>query len=198
MTLKKTAAFALTMAVTLALALPVLAQGMMGGIRYGTTSATAPNMEGTAQDEAAGADLWSKLKAGSVKCADLKDDDFDVIGDYFMGIMAGGTSAHAAMNDAMTGRMGEDGEKLMHIAMGKRASGCDTSAAFPGGAGAGPWSMMAGSPVRGVGMMYGGVSATAAWPVPFHQMAFVTIALVWIALILSIFALFTWLMKQKK
>src|SRR3990167_9403238 len=46
-----------------------------------------------------------------------------------MGQMAG--DSHAAMNAMMIQAHGEDGEEQIHIVMGKRLSGCDTSAAFP-------------------------------------------------------------------
>jgi putative membrane protein len=59
----------------------------------------------------------------------LSDGDFGSLGEYFMGQMMGGS--HFAMNQMMVAAMGEDGEEQMHSVMGKRLSGCDTSAAFP-------------------------------------------------------------------
>ncbi|MDP3957571.1 MAG: hypothetical protein Q8Q10_03670 [bacterium] len=112
--------------VVLAVGLPASAQ-MMGG-RAVTPADTAE----TVQDEAEGKAVWDKLQNKQVACKDLKDDDFDVLGDFFMGNMMGVN--HASMNDWMAERLGEDGEKQMHIAMGKRLSGCDTSAIFPQGA----------------------------------------------------------------
>ena len=56
-----------------------------------------------------------------------------MLGEYFMGQMAG--DSHAAMNAMMIQAHGEDGEEQIHIVMGKRLSGCDTSAAFPVGSG---------------------------------------------------------------
>ena len=46
-----------------------------------------------------------------------------------MGQMMG--TSHSAMDTLMTQRIGADNERLMHIALGKRLSGCDTSAVFP-------------------------------------------------------------------
>src|SRR3989339_2047081 len=89
----------------------------------------AQMMGGT--DEAAGKAVWDKLQNKQVVCKDLKDDDFDVLGDFFMGNMMG--SNYAYMNQLMTQRLGENGEKQMHITMGKRLSGCDTNASFPQG-----------------------------------------------------------------
>lgn len=107
------------------------AQGMMGGNQNpGPADSTSSS---TTQDEAAGKAVWDKLQNKQVTCSDLKDDDFDVLGDFFMGNMMG--SSHDSMNQLMAQRLGDDGEKQMHIALGKRLSGCDTNAALPNGAG---------------------------------------------------------------
>ena len=102
---------------------------MMGGI-------TAPSSTETAQtikDEAEGKVVWDKLQDNQVACKDLTDDNFDVLGDFFMGNMAGAN--HASMNIMIAQRLGDAGEKLMHVAIGKRLSGCDVTAAYPLGAG---------------------------------------------------------------
>lgn len=91
----------------------------------------AQMMGGT--DEVAGKAVWDKLQNKQISCSNLKDDDFDVLGDFFMGNMMG--SSHAYMNQLMTQRLGENGEKQMHIVMGKRLSGCVTNASLPQGAG---------------------------------------------------------------
>ena len=125
--------------VVFAMAVPVANAQMMGGAQganmmnaaSGTAVTSSADTAATAQDEAAGKAIWEKLQNKTTACADLKDDDFDVLGDYFMGNMMGGS--HAQMNAVMKSRLGDDGEKQMHIAMGKRLSGCDTSAAFPAG-----------------------------------------------------------------
>lgn len=99
----------------------------------GRPTASPSEQSSTQQDEAAGKAVWDKLQNKQVTCKDLKDDDFDVLGDFFMGNMMG--SNHASMNQMMAQRLGDNGEKQMHIAMGKRLSGCDTSVSFPQGAG---------------------------------------------------------------
>ena len=83
----------------------------------------------TIKEEAEGKELWSKLQAKEVVCADLNDEQYGILGEYFMGTMAG--KSHAAMNAMMIQMHGEDGEEQIHIVMGKRLSGCDTLAAFP-------------------------------------------------------------------
>src|SRR3989344_5194549 len=86
-------------------------------------------VEHTAREEQEGKDLWNKLQAKEVVCADLNDEQYGVLGEYFMGQMS--RDFHAAMNAMMIQAHGEDGEEQIHIVMGKRLSGCDTSAAFP-------------------------------------------------------------------
>ena len=83
----------------------------------------------TVREEAEGKELWNKLQAKEVACENLSDEQYGVLGEYFMGTMAG--KSHAAMNAMMIQVHGEDGEEQIHVAMGKRLSGCDSSAAFP-------------------------------------------------------------------
>ena len=86
----------------------------------------------TAQDEAAGKAIWDKLQDKQLSCGNLTDDQFDVLGDFFMGNMMGAN--HDYMNELMAQRLGDNGEKQMHITLGKRLSGCDSNASFPKGA----------------------------------------------------------------
>src|SRR3989344_8601479 len=104
-------------------------------------------VEHTAREEQEGKELWDQLQAKKIACTDLDDEQFGVLGEYFMGQMAG--DSHAAMNAMMIQAHGEDGEEQIHIVMGKGLSGCDTSAAFP--AISGGWMPM-------MNMMWGG------WP----------------------------------
>jgi hypothetical protein len=106
----------------------VRAQGMMG--QFFNSSNTSADVTSTAKDEAEGKVVFDKLQSKQLTCQKLTDDDFDVLGDYYMGQMAGSTTAHAQMNARMTRMMGENGEKQMHIALGKRLSGCNTGAAY--------------------------------------------------------------------
>src|SRR3989344_9264140 len=86
-------------------------------------------VEHTLREEQEGKVLWNKLQAKETTCENLNDEQFGVLGEYFMGQMAG--ESHAAMNTMMIQAHGEDGEKQIHIVMGKRLSNCDTSVAFP-------------------------------------------------------------------
>lgn len=83
----------------------------------------------TQDEEQAGKALWEKFSNKEISCSDLKDDDFDSLGEYFMGKMLG--QNHAAMNLMMMQMHGAEGERQMHIVMGKRFSGCDEKAVYP-------------------------------------------------------------------
>ena len=107
-------------------------------------------VEHTAREEQEGKGLWDTLQAKEIACENLSDEQFGVLGEYFMGQMAG--ESHAAMNAMMIQAHGEDGEEQIHIIMGKRLSGCNTSAAFP--AISGGWMPM-------MNMMWGGWSIIA-------------------------------------
>ena len=104
----------------------------------------------TAQEEAEGKAIWLKLTAKETECAALSDEDFERLGEYFMGQMMG--DAHPAMNAMMERMLGEEGEEQMHVVMGKRLSGCDPTAAYPAG-GRGFMPMMQ--------MMWGGWSSSS-------------------------------------
>ena len=111
----------------------------------------------TAREEAEGKVVWEKLQTKQTTCADLSEEDFSVLGEYFMGQMIG--TSHEAMNTMMEQMMGKEGEEQMHVVMGKRLSGCDTSAAIPS-QGVGFMPMMQ--------MMMGGLPAgQAGWSSPF-------------------------------
>lgn len=188
----KRLALAAAVAGSLLLAAPALAQGMMGW--YGNGGGDASRI---AAEEASGKAVWDRLQSKQISCGDLRDDDFEVLGDYFMGLMMG--SAHASMDAAMDARLGTSGNTQMHVAMGKRMSGCDTSASYPQG---GAFPMMG---AYGGGMMgWAGTNGGYGWPAAgawtwLHVLACViTVALVWTALVLSIIALAKWIGKQKK
>src|SRR3990167_10901883 len=129
------------------------AQGMMGFSGSSPDNATIQSQQ---QEEQEGKKFLDNLKNKTVICSQLKDADFEKIGEYFMGQSIGDTSRHIAMNGMMKSMMGEQGEEQMHIVWGKRGSGCDTSAAFPSqGAGFVPMMQMmmgrGGNPIMGYG-----------------------------------------------
>jgi len=179
---------------------------MMGG--FSNTSVDWDEVvEHTAREEQEGKELWNKLQAKEVVCADLNDEQHGVLGEYFMGQMAG--DSHAAMNAMMIQAQGEDGEEQIHIVMGKRLSGCDTSAAFPaisGGwmpmmnmmltpwrssTGWGGWSSPFGSNNSTNNMMNFGFG-------PFGGFGWIFMILWWVLIIAGIVALIKWLTSQSR
>src|SRR3989344_9439018 len=101
---------------------------IMGGFSSSSADWDAV-VEHTTREEQEGKEVWDKLQTNEFACENLSDEQFGVLGEYFMGQMAG--DSHAAMNAMMIQTHDEEGEEQIHIVMGKRLSGCDTSAAFP-------------------------------------------------------------------
>ena len=116
---------------------PSASAQMMGGFSNSSADWNAV-VEHTAREEQEGKELWDKLQAKEIACENLNDEHYGVLGEYFMGQMAG--DSHATMNAMMIQTHGEEGEEQIHIVMGKRLSSCDTSTAFP--AGSGGWMPM--------------------------------------------------------
>jgi putative membrane protein len=135
-------------------------------------SIAAPAM-GSAAEEQQGAQLLQNLQTGKTSCKVLKTNDFELIGEFVMGRMAGSTTAHDAMNSQITRSMGSDGERQAHVFMGKRFAGCATGAAP---AALGPMIGMMGAGMMGTangggnyGMMRspdgsGNFGTNGAWP----------------------------------
>jgi len=133
------------------------AQGMMGNRTSSPSSITSNDH--TVQEEAEGKKVLEKLQAKQLECKNLTNENFGTLGEYFMGQMTG--DSHEAMNNMMIRMIGEQGEEQMHVVMGKRLSGCNTSAQLPqNGVGFTPMmNMMTGSlfsPWSFGGMMGGG------------------------------------------
>ena len=168
---------------------------MMGGFSNSSVDWDAV-VEHTLREEQEGKELWNKLQAKEVVCTNLNDGQFGVLGEYFMGQMAG--DSHAAMNAMMIQTHGEEGEEQIHIVMGKRLSGCDTSAAFP--AGSGGWMPM-------MNMMWGGGSSPFGGNNSTNNMmnfgfgtiggfGWIFMALWWVLIIAGIVAIIKWLTSQ--
>ena len=164
----------------------VFAQGMMGWNGNTNQAADTVASDQTAKEEAEGKALWDKLQSKQTTCAALTDDNFDKLGDYFMGLMMGGN--HASMNESMKERIGDAGETQMHIAMGKRLSGCDPAAAYPS-QGSSFVPMMGWSSMHGGA--YGRLGSFGWFGYGF------TIVLVWTLLILGIIVLAKSITKKK-
>ena len=101
-----------------------------------------------------------------------------------MGQSIGNTQRHALMNQMMANMMGEEGEEQMHVAMGKRLSGCEPNAQVPSnGVGFMPMMWTVGG---GGNPMMGGWNG-------FGILGWLPMLLFWILLILSVVALFRYL-----
>lgn len=86
--------------------------------------APAPAPASTASEQREGQGLLRSIESGRSSCSDLATADFERIGEYVMGRMAGSTSAHEQMNELMRSMMGARSEEQMHVFMGKRFSDC--------------------------------------------------------------------------
>ncbi|MDO8649269.1 MAG: SHOCT domain-containing protein [Candidatus Peregrinibacteria bacterium] len=171
---------------------------------YAQEAVMAPSDDHTAQEEAEGKEIWQKMERDEVGCKDLTDEQFAALGEFFMGEMTG--DAHEAMNAMMTRMMGEEGEEEMHVAMGKRMSGCGGGGSLPMG--------NAGMMMPMMGMMGGGwnsaspmmgswsngyapdtMSSMMGYGLGFAPFGFLFMILWWVLIIAGIFALVKWLSR---
>lgn len=136
--------------------------------------------------------MGHRLQAKKITCAELADDDFGVLGEYFMGQMLG--ASHKAMNDMMTQMMGEKGEVEMHVVMGKKLSGCDSSAAFPlQGTGFMPMMM---NMMGGFGFNNSNNMMTSFGYGTWGWFGWIFMILWWVLVLAAIVALIKWLLNQ--
>jgi putative membrane protein len=175
------------------------AQGMIGFPNLSIDNATIQSQQ---QEEQEGKKFLDDLNNKTIVCSQLNDSDFEKIGEYFMGQSIGDTSRHIAMNEMMKRMLGEKGEEQAHSAMGKRLSGCDTSAALPT-ENAGFWPMM---------NMMGGWSSSSKlnqtnnnpmmWNFGNNPMGWgfgfgwIFMLIFWVLIIAGIIALIKWFMAQ--
>lgn len=137
----------------------------------------------TAIEVAEGKVVFEQMQSKEKTCTDLSDEQFASLGEYYMDQMAG--TSHQAMNTMMEQMISKDGEEQMHVAMGKRLSGCDTSAAFP-------------SQSIGFMPMMGGVNMIGGNMMNFGFMSFgwVFMILWWVLIIVGIVILVKWFASQ--
>jgi putative membrane protein len=155
-------------------------------------------------------EVWQKLQDQKVACADLTDEDFGVLGEYFMGNMKG--DAHASTNAMIEGVLGHDGEEQVHVVMGKRFSGCDESAVYTGeGNGSLPMiNMMLGVPA---GVLSGSDGVERSSPFEFNKknnfmmnlgfthfggLGLVFMIFWWILILAGIVTVIDWLMNRHR
>ncbi len=170
---------------------------MMGG--FSNSSADWDEVvKHTLREEKEGKEFWDKLQTKAIACADLNDKQYGSLGEYFMGQIAG--NSHAAMNAMMIQAHGEDGEEQIHIVMGRRLSGCDTSASFSAGSNGwvpmmnmmwGGWSSPFGNNSTNNNMMNFGFGS-------FGSFGWIFMILWWVLIITGIVALIKWLTSQSR
>ena len=98
---------------------------MMRGITPVQQTNIVPSEQGL-QDIQTGQELYNKFQSKQVTCSELKDADFEKIGEYLMDRSFGGnTNAHIQMNNNMKQMMGENAEEQMHIRLGENATQCN-------------------------------------------------------------------------
>ena len=152
----------------------------------------------TAKEEAEGKEIWEKLQAKQITCAQLSEGDFEALGEYYMGRMMG--SSHEAMNEMIERRLGKEGEEEMHAAMGKQMSGCDMTAAYPAGSGDFMSMMHSGS--------FGGFGHFGGWGMMGYGPSYsfghagwfggLLMLVVWVLLIVGFVASVKWLLAQTR
>lgn len=156
-------------------------------------------VEHTIREDKEGKELWDKIQAKEINCTDLTDEQFGVLGEYFMGQMTG--ESHAAMNAMMIQMHGNGGEEQIHIVMGKRLSGCDTSAVFSSAWGVwmpmmqmmfAPWQSFTWGGGRWSSMMWG----TNPMDWGFGLFGGIFMILWWVLIVFGIIALIKWLMNK--
>lgn len=91
-------------------------------MRFNNQNTTSSTNDHTEKEEKEGQKVWEKLQKGILKCDKLKDEDYQVLGEYFMGLQL--KENHQAANQMMVRMMGEKGEREAHINLGKKLSGC--------------------------------------------------------------------------
>src|SRR3989339_748573 len=179
-----------------------LAQGMMDN--WGSSPSSITSDDHTAREEVEGKEIWEKLQAKQLECNNLTDEQYGSLGEYFMGQSIGNTQRHALMNQMMTNMMGEEGEEEMHVAMGKRMSGCEPDAAIP-------QSMMSSGMMQlmiGSGMMDNWLNSSAfnnyftnpssMFDFGFASFGWIFMILFWVLVIVGIVALIKWIANQNK
>ena len=163
-------------------------------IPFPTSISYAQENNHTAREEAEGKIIWEKFQNKETSCENLSDENFGALGEYFMGQMVG--DSHEAMNTMMERMMGKEGEEQMHIVMGKRLSGCNTSAQVPqSGSGYMPMMWMMGSGMLPQAKGGGNLMMGYGWN-GFNTFGWLFMIFFWLLLILGVIALFRYLSKS--
>lgn len=94
------------------------------GLLFLVAVAAAPAPAALAQGEDSGRAILNAVEEGDRACGDVSRGEFEAVGEYLMGRMAGGPGAHRDMDGMMRSLMGARGERAAHTQMGQRFAGC--------------------------------------------------------------------------
>lgn len=103
---------------------------MMGSYQN-QTSPSQSELQDEQNMQKAGQQIWDALQSGKTSCKKLTNDDFEKLGEYFMGQVAGSVENHVYWDRNIQQMMGDQGDSQMHIAWGERGSGCFANAVIP-------------------------------------------------------------------
>lgn len=169
----------LTFVLALIFVSPTNAQ-MMG---FGTDQVTNSEIQAQQQEEQEGKDLLERLNNKSISCQNLTNEDFEKIGEYYMGQSISDVSRHLTVNNRMKSMMGDSGEEQVHTTWGKRGSNCDSSV------------VMSLNTEGGVLPMMGFYSGTMNWNGGWGVLGILCIVF-WLVVFVDLVLLGVWLWKQ--
>ena len=127
-TMKFSVIFLLLCINTLLLPFTSASAQMMGGRGpvmqgYGYVISVTPSPQDV-NDINTGKDLFTKFQNKQVSCNNIKDDDFEKIGEYVMQQRFTDIGQHVQVDNNIKQMMGEQAEEQMHIRLGRNATGC--------------------------------------------------------------------------
>ncbi len=108
---------------------PSFAQ-MMGSYQ-GQTPLSQSDIQSEQDMQNAGLQIYQNLQNKKITCQNLTSQDFEKLGEYFMGQAAGSTENHVYWDNELQQMMGKQGDTQMHIVWGERGSGCLSNAPIP-------------------------------------------------------------------
>lgn len=103
--------------------------GMMRGYQNQPTLAKSSLQEEQIMQDA-GQKIYQNLQNKKITCANLTSDEYEKLGEYYMGLSAGNIQNHVYWDQRMQEMMGDTGDRQMHIIWGERGSGCQFNGAY--------------------------------------------------------------------
>ena len=167
---------------------------MMGNYYQGENPPSQADLQDEQNMQNAGLQVYQNLKSGKITCSNLTNDDYEKLGEYFMGQSAGSVQNHVYWDNMIQRMMGDNGDTQVHIAWGERGSGCFSSSALPSNTTSFINGMMGGygpngnaNPNYGFPMMGFGANGEAFWIFP---------AILYLLLLANLLLLGVWLLKS--